>query len=332
MKIAINGLGRIGRAVLRAYAESRTDGRWADIEIAKINAPAAIENSLHLLKYDSVHGKFPVDIRAEDGCLCFGDCKIPVSHEREISKLDWSGIDVVLECTGRFNKRADAGLHIAQGAKKVLISAPSPDADATIVYGVNNDALKASDTVISIGSCTTNCLAPIAKALNDTIGIEHGFVTTIHSYTADQNIVDGSHKDLRRARAGGLSMVPTSTGAAKALGVVLPELQGKLDGVAIRVPTPNVSLVDLAFTAGSETSVEEIHSIIQGLADGAMSGVLATSGEPLVSIDFTGHSASSIFDKTQTYVVGGNFCRVASWYDNEWGFSCRMLDVAGLCR
>lgn len=341
MKIAINGLGRIGRCVLRAIAknalscdgeccnlgESYTDD---DIEIVSVNGPAPIETHLHLLKYDSVHGAFPTDIWTEDENICFLNHKIPVTHERDITKLDWSGVDVVLECTGKFKKKEQAMQHIERGASKVLISAPSPDADATIVYKVNNEVLKEEDKVISIGSCTTNCLAPIAKVLNDSLGIEQGFMTTVHSYTADQNVVDGSHKDLRRARACALSMVPTSTGAAKALSLVLPELKGKLDGVALRVPTPNVSFVDLSFVAGRETSAEEINSIIKEFAEGEMAGVLAVCSEPLVSIDFTGHFASAVFDTSQTFVTGGKFCRIGAWYDNEWGFSERMLDVARL--
>ena len=326
VKIAINGLGRIGRLVVRALIET---GR-KDIEIVAINGPAAIETHLHLLKYDSVHGRFPTELKAVTGGIDAGLGVMRLTHEKDVNKLDWSGIDVVLECSGKFTKRADAALHLARGAKKVLVSAPSPDADATIVYGVNNAAYKPEHTVISVGSCTTNCLAPVADALNKSVGIEVGFMTTIHSYTGDQNILDGSHKDLRRARSAAMSMVPTSTGAAKALGLVLPELEGRLNGVAIRVPTPNVSMVDLTFTSKKETTKEEINTAIKAAADGYLKNVLAVSDEPLVSTDFNHHPASSIFDLTGTYVTGKNFCRVASWYDNEWGFSCRMLDVAAL--
>lgn len=326
-RIAINGLGRIGRCVLRALIE---EDAWPDIELVAANGPAPIETHLHLLKYDSVHGTCR-NISAEGETLVAGRHRIALTHERDLSKLDWTkqGVDIVLECTGKFNNKTTATAHLQAGAKKVILSAPSKpsdDIDATIVYGVNNEVLKAEHDVISIGSCTTNCLAPVAKVLNDAIGIESGYMTTIHAYTGDQNIVDGSHKDLRRARAAALSMIPTSTGAAKALGLVLPELKGKLDGVAIRVPTPNVSLVDLSFYAEKDTSVEEINNVFKHTNN----RVLSTSSEPLVSIDFTHNPYSSIVDLTGTAVVGNRFVRVASWYDNEWGFSCRMLDVARL--
>jgi len=325
-KIAINGLGRIGRCVIRALIES---GR-TDIEIVAINGPAPIETHLHLLKYDSVHGAFRGEVKAGSGGINAGRGLMKLTHEKDISKLDWKGVDIVFECSGKFTKRADAAKHIEQGAKKVLISAPSPDADATIVYGVNNAALKASDTVISVGSCTTNCLAPVAQVLNNAVGIESGFMTTIHSYTGDQNLVDGSHKDLRRARAATMALVPTSTGAAKAIGLVLPELEGKLDGTAIRVPTPNVSLVDLTFLSAKDTGRQTLNEAIITASKGALKGVLAISDEPLVSLDFNHHPASAIFDLTGTVVTNKRFCRVAAWYDNEWGFSCRMLDVATL--
>lgn len=327
MKIAINGLGRIGRQVLRAvYEENLSD----EFEIVSVNGPAAIETHAHLIKYDSLHGNFRKHLEINGNNLVVDGRKIPVTHEKDASRLNWSGVDVVLECTGKFTKKADAEIHIKQGARKVLISAPSPDAEATIVYGVNNEALKANHKIISVGSCTTNCLAPIAKVLDDGIGIETGFMTTIHAYTSDQNIHDGSHKDLRRARAAALSMVPTSTGAAKALGIVLPQLEGRMDGVAIRVPTPNVSLVDLKFTARRDTDIGEINQLMQKASQGAMKGVLAYNVDQTVSIDFNHHPASSIFDSTQTKVLNKRFCRVASWYDNEWGFSLRMLDVARL--
>lgn len=326
VKVAINGLGRIGRSVIRALVETGRD----DIEIVSINGPAPIETHLHLLKYDSVHGVFRGEVRAVDGGIDAGRGVMKLTREKDVAKLDWSGIDVVLECSGKFTSRADAARHIEQGARKVLISAPSPDADSTIVYGVNNQALKPEHQVVSVGSCTTNCLAPVVQVLNNMFGIENGFMTTIHSYTGDQNIVDGSHKDLRRARAAAMSMIPASTGAAKAIGVVLPELDGKLGGVAIRVPTPNVSLIDLTFQSLKDTDKQAINKAITEAAEGALEGVLAVSAEPLVSIDFNHHPASSIFDLTGTYVTGKRFCRVSSWYDNEWGFSCRMLDVAKL--
>ena len=326
IKIAINGLGRIGRCVVRALVES---GR-KDIEIVAINGPAPVETHLHLLKYDSVHGTFRGEVKAVSGGINAGLGTMRLTHEKDVSKLDWSGVDVVLECSGKFTKRADAALHLARGAKKVLISAPSPDADATIVYGVNNAAFKKEHTVISVGSCTTNGLAPVAFVLNKAFGIERGFMTTIHSFTGDQNLVDGSHKDMRRARAATMAMVPTSTGAAKAIGLVLPELEGKLSGTAIRVPTPNVSLVDLTFDSGKEMTKDAINEAMIAASKGELKGVLAVCDEPLVSIDFNHNPASSIFDLTGTQVVDKRFGRVASWYDNEWGFSCRMLDVATL--
>ena len=288
---------------------------------------------MHLLQYDSVHGAFRGQVKAAGEAIDMGFGPVPLFHERDIGKMDWKklGVDVVLECTGKFTKKADAELHLKQGAKKVLISAPSPDADATIVYGVNNAALKKTDRVISVGSCTTNALAPVAKALNDAIGIERGFMTTIHAYTGDQNIHDGSHKDLRRARAAAMSMVPTSTGAAKALGLVLPELAGKLDGTAIRVPTPNVSLIDLTFEASRDTGKDDIHDAIKNAANGAMKGVLGYTDAPLVSVDFNHNPLSAVFDMGGTFVTGKRLCRVAAWYDKEWGFSCRMLDVTALC-
>ncbi len=330
MRIAINGLGRIGRCVVRALEEYPE--RWPDIELVAINGPAPTPTHQHLLSYDSVHGRFPGTVEVQGDALLINDKTIPIYHERDPKLLPWGqlGVDVLLECTGRFRTKAEAALHQQSGANAVLISAPSPDADATIVYGVNNDILRPEDKIISVGSCTTNCLAPVAKVLHDQIGIERGIMTTIHAYTADQNMVDGTHKDLRRARAAGLSMVPTSTGAAKAIGLVMPELKGKLDGISIRVPTPNVSLVDLSFEAARDTSVDDINALMKQAAEGSMQGVLAYNDLPLVSIDFNHHPASSIFDATQTNVVDSRTCRIASWYDNEWGFSCRMLDVATL--
>lgn len=326
LKIGINGLGRIGRCVIRALAEHpRTD-----IELVAVNGPAAIDQHLHLLKYDSVHGRFRGDISAEGENLIINGKRIPLMQQREPEAIDWSryGVEVVFECTGKFTKKPDAARHIGGSVKKVLVSAPAEEADATIVYGVNNAALKSSDTVISVGSCTTNCLAPVAKVIHDSFGIETGFMTTIHAYTGDQNLVDGSHKDLRRARAAALSMIPSSTGAAKALGLVLPALAGKLDGTSVRVPTPNVSMVDLCFTSTRPMTRDALNAAMKAAAN----DVLAYCDEPLVSIDFTHHPASSIFDATGTKVVGSHFARVAAWYDNEWGFSLRMLDVAGLLK
>lgn len=328
VRIGINGLGRIGRCVMRAAVELGGD----DIQIVAANSRGPIESHAHLLKYDSVHGTSPQVRQVGGDAIDMGKGPVKILRQREPENLNWGelGVDIVLECTGIFKSKEQASVHLRGGAKKVLISAPSPDPDATIVYGVNNDALKAEDKIISVGSCTTNCLAPVAKVLNDAIGIERGFMTTIHAYTNDQNIADAAHSDMRRARAGALSMIPTSTGAAKALSLVIPELKGKLDGTAIRVPTPNVSLVDLTFTAARETTVDEINKLIREAAAGKMKGVLTVSDEPLVSIDFNHNPHSSVFDVTGTKVVDGTFCRIASWYDNEWGFSARMLDVARL--
>jgi len=326
VKIAINGLGRIGRCVLRAAFElARTD-----VEIVAVNGPAPTDTHVHLLKYDSTHGTFHNVKKISEDLIEINGKQIRIFHERDAGKLPWGklGVDIVLECTGKMNSKEAAIAHINAGAKKVIISAPAENADSTIVYGVNNHALKAEHKVISIGSCTTNCLAPVVKVLHDAIGIEKGFMTTIHSYTNDQNILDGTHKDLRRARSAAVSMIPTSTGAAKALSLVIPEMAGKLDGTAIRVPTPNVSLVDLTFTSSKATTAAEINSAIENAAGSNMKGVLEYCTEQLVSIDFNHNSHSSIFDATGTKVVGGNFCRVAAWYDNEWGFSVRMLDVA----
>jgi len=328
IKIGINGLGRIGRCVVRALYETNVQG----IELVAVNGPAPIETHIHLLKYDSVHGRFSQDVTAEGENLRIGGKLVKLFHHKDPKQIPWGelGVDMVLECTGKFNKRIDAVQHMQAGAKRVLISAPAEDVDATIVYGVNNEALKKDAHVVSVGSCTTNGLAPLAKVLHKAVGIESGFMTTIHSYTGDQNLVDGSHKDLRRARAAALSMIPTSTGAAKTIGLILPELAGKLDGVSVRVPTANVSLIDFCFTAGRDTTKEEINDALQKAADGALKGVLATSTEPLVSIDYTHSTASSTADLTGTKVVGKRLVRVASWYDNEWAFSCRMLDVAKL--
>lgn len=326
VRIAINGLGRIGRCVLRAVVEQNYEG----VEIVAVNGPAETPTHEHLIRYDSVHGTFRGTLKTNLDEMTIGNHTFPVYHERDPKNIPWGKheVDVLLECTGIFTDSKGAAQHLAAGAKKVLISAPAKDEAKTVVYGVNHTTLTKEDSVASIGSCTTNCLAPIAKVLNDTFGIESGFMTTIHSYTGDQNIVDSSHKDLRRARAAAMSMVPTSTGAAKALGLVLPELSGKLDGTAIRVPTPNVSLVDLCFTSTKDLTKDAINAALKEAADRSMKGVLAVSKEPLVSIDFNHNPHSSIADLTGTFVTGKRFARVASWYDNEWGFSCRMLDVA----
>ena len=331
-RIAINGFGRIGRCIARAIYETKDH----NLELVAINGPAPIETQIHLLKYDSIHGRFSKEVKAEgsDALLIDGK-KVKLFGERDPLKLDWKAlnIDIVMECTGAFTDLESASKHILAGAKKVIISAPAKsDNVKTIVYGVNDGILTKEDLVVSIGSCTTNCLAPFTKILNDQIGIEKGFMTTIHSYTNDQNIVDASHKDLRRARASAMSMIPTSTGAAKAIGLVLPELKGKLDGGAIRVPTANVSMVDLSFIAKRNTNVAEVNQIIKDAIsqDEKTARVLQFITEPLVSIDFNHSEHSSCFDATQTKVMGDNFVKVCSWYDNEWAFSIRMLDIAGL--
>ncbi len=327
IKVAINGFGRIGRLVLRAAYESKN----SDIEIVAINDLGSAKVNAHLLKYDSVHGAFPGEVSAkDDSTLTINGKDIKVFAERDPKNIPWkeAGVDVVHECTGLFVSRESAAAHLEAGAKKVIISAPGTDVDLTVVYGVNHDKLQASHEVISNASCTTNCLAPVASVLNKLVGIEKGYMTTVHAYTGDQPMLDTFHKkDMRRARAGALSMIPTSTGAAKAVGLVLPELAGKLDGSAIRVPTPNVSVVDLTFIANKETTVAEVNQALKEAANGALNGVLGYNEEPLVSSDFNHSKLSSIFDSTQTQVVGGNLVRVVSWYDNEWGFSNRMLDT-----
>ena len=328
IKIAINGLGRIGRCITRAVSELN----YNDIEIVAINAGSGDASThAHFLKWDSVHGQFS-GVEADGANLKINDKTVKLLAERDPKKLPWKemGIDVVMECTGAFKGKSDSYGHIDAGAKKIIISAPAEGVDSTIVYGVNNQALKKEHEVISIGSCTTNGLAPVAKVLNDTVGIVNGYMTTIHAYTNDQVILDAKHKDLRRARAGALSMIPTSTGAAKAIGLVLPELEGKLQGTAIRVPTPNVSMVDLTVNVGRKTSKDEINEAMKAASSGSMKGILGYVTEPLVSVDFNHNSNSSSFDATQTKVVDGTLVHVASWYDNEWGFSCRMLDVAKL--
>ena len=324
LKVAINGFGRIGRNILRAAIES---GR-TDIEIVAINDLGPVEANAHLLQYDSVHGRFPAEVRVSGNTIDVGRGPIEVTAIREPAKLPWAGVDVVMECTGIFTSKDACKAHLDNGASRVLISAPSPDADKTIVYGVNHDTLTRDDLIVSNASCTTNCLAPVARVLHGAIGIKRGFMTTIHSYTADQPTLDTMHKDLYRARAAALSMIPTSTGAAKAVGLVLPALNGKLDGVAIRVPTPNVSVVDLTFEAARETSAEEINDAIRAAAEGAMKGILGYTDAKLVSSDFNHDPNSSVFHTDQTKVMEGSMCRILSWYDNEWGFSNRMIDTA----
>ncbi|MGI3167929.1 type I glyceraldehyde-3-phosphate dehydrogenase [Pseudooceanicola sp. C21-150M6] len=324
--LAINGFGRIGRNILRAIVES---GR-KDVEVVAINDLYDVQTNAHLLRYDSVHGRFPGTVTEGADWIDPGAGPIRVTAEREPGKLDWAGIDVVLECTGIFRSRDAVKPYLEAGVGRVLISAPGEDVDRTVVMGVNHHSLSPEDRVVSNASCTTNCLAPVAKVLNDTVGITRGFMTTVHAYTGDQPVLDTGHKDLYRARAAGLSMIPTTTGAAKAVGLVLPELKGKLDGSSIRVPTPNVSCVDLTFDAGRDTTVEEINAAIVAAAEGPMKGILDVTDEPLVSTDLNHAPASSTFALDQTRVMEGRFVRVLTWYDNEWGFSNRMGDVAAL--
>lgn len=326
IRVAINGFGRIGRLVLRAIFE----GQHKDMDVVAINDLAAPDISHHLFAFDSVHGPFKKSHHYHDGFLEIEGHKIKMLSERVPGNLPWAKekIDIVFECSGVFVKHADAMGHIKAGAKKVLISAPSPDADKTVVYGVNHNTITPQDIIVSNASCTTNCLAPVAAVLNKEIGIEKGFMTTIHAYTGDQNLVDTAHKDPRRARAGALSMIPTTTGAARAVGLVLPELSGKIDGTAVRVPTANVSLVDFTFLGHKKISVDAINACMTHAAETSLKGVLGINTLPLVSSDFNHCPDSSIFDATQTQVVQDNFYRVLAWYDNEWGFSNRMLDVA----
>ncbi|MCD2450871.1 type I glyceraldehyde-3-phosphate dehydrogenase [Methylicorpusculum oleiharenae] len=326
IKVAINGYGRIGRNILRALYEA---GRTSEIQIVAINDLGDSATNAHLTQFDSVHGKFPGQVGVDGDYLVINGDKIRVFSERDPSKLPWGelGVDVVHECTGFFTSKAKASAHITAGAKKVIISAPGGnDVDATIVFGVNHQVLKASDTVISNASCTTNCLAPLVKPLHDAIGVEHGLMTTIHSYTNDQVLTDVYHSDLRRARSATQSMIPTKTGAAAAVGLVLPELAGKLDGFAMRVPTINVSVVDLTFQASKPTTKDEVDSVLRAASEKS-NGILAVNDLPLVSIDFNHNPASSIYEPALTKVTGGNFVKVLSWYDNEWGFSNRMLDT-----
>jgi len=326
VRVAINGFGRIGRNVLRAISES---GR-KDIEVVAINDLGPVETNAHLLRFDSVHGRFPGEVKVDGDTIDIGGGPIKVTAERNPADLPWGelGVDIAMECTGIFTAKDKASAHLDAGAKRVLISAPGANADLTVVYGVNSDKLTSDHVVVSNASCTTNCLAPIAKVLNDTVGIEEGFMTTIHAYTGDQPTLDTMHKDLYRGRSAAQSMIPTSTGAAKAVGLVLPELNGKLDGVSVRVPTPNVSVVDLKFIPSRTTSVEEINNAMIAAATQSMKGVLNTTDQPNVSIDFNHDPHSSTFHLDQTKVMAGSLCRVMSWYDNEWGFSNRMADTA----
>jgi len=327
-RVAINGFGRIGRLVFRAAMEAKRK----DVEFVAINDLGSAQDNAHLLKYDSVHGTYPGRVQAMKSAIKVDGRKVAVLSERDPAKLPWGdlGVDIVMECTGLFASKEAASAHLAGGAKKVLVSAPCTNADITVCYGVNSNKLRKSHKVISNASCTTNCLVPVAAVLNKAVGIQRGFMTTVHAMTGDQRTVDTLHKDLARARAASVSLIPTSTGAARAVGLVLPELAGKIDGTSIRVPTPNVSLVDLTFTPKRATSVEEINDAIVKAAMGPLKGVLATNDEPLVSIDYNHNPASSTFDLRETQVIEGRFVRVLSWYDNEWGFSNRMSDVAAL--
>jgi len=326
VKVAINGFGRIGRLVLRAIIES---GR-KDIEVLGLNDLGPVETNAHLFRYDTVHGRFPGTVQTKGDQMDVGRGFMKVTAERDPSKLPWKdlGVDIALECTGLFTAKDKASAHLAAGAKRVLISAPGTDVDLTVVYGVNHQKLEKSHTVVSNASCTTNCLAPVVHVLHNAFGIQHGYMTTIHSYTGDQPTLDTMHKDLYRARAAALNMIPTTTGAAKAIGLVVPDLKGKLDGTSIRVPTPNVSLVDFKFVPKKAVTKEAINAAILEASNGPLKGVLATNDQPLVSMDFNHNPASSTFDLLQTQVIDGTFVRVMTWYDNEWGFSNRMGDTA----
>ncbi len=326
VRVAINGFGRIGRLVLRGVIENNRD----DLVVVGVNDLAPPETNAHLMRYDSVHGRFPGKVQFEGDTMDVGQGPIKITAERDIGNLPWRDLDVdiVFECTGKFTKREAAAQHIDAGAKRVLVSAPAAGADLTVVYGVNHNQLTSAHKVVSNASCTTNCLAPVAKVMHEAFGIEQGHMTTIHAFTNDQNLLDVFHKDLRRARAATASMIPTTTGAAKAVGLVLPELAGKLDGVAIRVPTQNVSLVDLTFKPAKKTSIDEVNAALKAAAAGPLKGILECCEEPLVSIDFNHWPASSTVDLLSTKVIEGSLVRVPSWYDNEWGFSCRMIDTA----
>ena len=326
VRVAINGFGRIGRLVLRGIMESRRN----DVEVVAINDLGSVDMNAHLFRYDSTHGPYPGEVKVDGDTIDVGSGPMKVTAERNPADLPWGelGVDVAFECTGLFVDRESAGKHLDAGAKKVLISAPGKDVDKTIVYGVNHETLTADDTVVSNASCTTNCMAPVAHVLHDLVGLEKGFMTTIHAFTGDQRTLDTLHSDPRRARTASTSLIPTSTGAAKAVGLVLPELQGKLDGTSVRVPTQNVSLIDLKIVAGRNTTAEEVNEAMKAAAEGPLKGVLGYNVEPLVSIDFNHNQNSSTFDATQTQVIEGNLVRVLSWYDNEWGFSNRMPDTA----
>lgn len=328
VRVAINGFGRIGRNILRAIVESGRN----DIEVVAVNDLGPVETNAHLLRYDSVHGKFPHEVKVEGDTITAGNQKFKVTAVKDPAQLPHKelGVEIVLECTGIFTSKEKASAHLAAGARKVIISAPGEGADKTIVYGINHNSLGKDDIVISNGSCTTNCLAPMAKVMNDLVGIEKGMMTTIHSYTGDQPTLDTMHKDLYRARAAALSQIPTSTGAAKAIGLVLPELKGKLDGISIRVPTPNVSLVDLKFVSSRPTTVEEVNNALKAAADGPLKGVMTYTLHPLVSSDLNHDPHSSTILIDQTKVIDGNFVNIMGWYDNEWGFSNRMADVTAL--
>jgi glyceraldehyde 3-phosphate dehydrogenase len=326
VRVAINGFGRIGRNILRAIAES---GR-SDIEVVAANDLGPVETNAHLLRYDSVHGRFPGEVTIKGDTISVGNGAIKITAERDPSKLPWKdlGVDIALECTGLFTAKEKASAHLAAGAKRVLVSAPADGADATIVYGVNHDTLTKEHKVVSNGSCTTNCLAPVAKVINEAVGIETGFMTTIHAYTGDQPTLDTMHKDLYRARAAAMSMIPTSTGAAKAIGLVLPELKGRLDGVSIRVPVPNVSVIDLKVVVKKATTKEDINAAFKRAAEQQLKGILGYTNDLNVSIDFNHNPHSATFHMDQTKVMNGTLVRVMAWYDNEWGFSNRMADTA----
>ena len=326
VRVAINGFGRIGRNIVRAIYEL---GR-KDIDVVAVNDLGPVETNAHLLRYDSVHGRFPHEVKVDGDQISIGKEKFKVTAIKDPAQLPWKelGVDIALECTGIFTSKDKASAHLSAGAKRVLVSAPADGADLTVVYGVNHDKIGKDHIVVSNASCTTNCLAPVAMVLNNAFGIEKGFMTTIHAYTGDQPTLDTMHKDLYRARAAAMSMIPTSTGAAKAVGLVLPELKGKLDGVSIRVPTPNVSVIDFKFVAKKTVTVDEVNAALVAAADGPLKGILAYTNEPLVSIDMNHNPASSTFALDQTKVIEGNLVRVMSWYDNEWGFSNRMADTA----
>ncbi|WP_019960905.1 type I glyceraldehyde-3-phosphate dehydrogenase [Woodsholea maritima] len=327
LRVAINGFGRIGRLALRAVLEHK---RWDEVEIVAINDSATPETNAHLLTYDSVHGRYPGTIETGDDWIDAGFGKIQKVSNRDPKQLPWKdlGIDIVMECTGAFNSKEQSMAHIEAGAKRVLVSAPAKNADKTIVYGVNHDQLSAEDIIVSNASCTTNGLAPVAKVLHDLVGIERGHMTTVHAYTGDQPTLDRNHKDLHRARGAAISIIPTTTGAAKAVGEVLPALKGKLDGASLRVPTPNVSVIDLVFTPGRETTADEVNAALKAASEGPMKGVLGCDTLPLVSIDYNHDPRSSIVALDKTNVIEGKLVRVMTWYDNEWGFSCRMVDTA----